>query len=309
MNGKKPEKTLPRNWSDLDDYEREQVAARLVATFFFPPQLSGSKKAEKNDKKNKKSRRRAERIFLTHEFAARVDALMSLGTRDDLSFQMIKDAFLSSFRVWRPGWINELAPRLNYFDKTVPRKRWEGFCNLYLVALAKIRLKQAGRPHSLMRSISLVIKTRKSGGMETTIENTKAAYKTVWPMVCAAAQLLGEVRGSIPSELGVSMHKLIEGPPPTSRELIRIIIDDPGRYFAACRYFLDELSARSGQKQQRKPPLPPDQCFKWPIFADLNSAFVPSEVMCTMSPEEESVTAKHRYTDYKRGNPKPRKHR
>ncbi|MEA2820070.1 MAG: hypothetical protein QOJ86_2074 [Bradyrhizobium sp.] len=300
---------MPRNWSDLDDYKRERVAARLVATIFFPPQLSGTKNAEEVEKKNKKSRKRAARTFLTHEFAARVDALMLLGTLDDLSFQMIKDAFLSSFRVWRPGWINELAPRLNYFDRTVPRRRWEAFCNLYLVALAKIRLKQAGQPHSLMRSISLVIKTRKSGAMETTIENTKAAYKTVWPMVCAAVQLLGEVRGFIPTTPGASMHTLIEGPPPTSRELIRIIIDDPGRYFAACRYFLDELSARSGQKQQPEPPLPPDQCFKWPIFSDLDSVFVPSDVLYAMSPEEESVTAKHKYTDYKRGNPKKRQHR
>jgi hypothetical protein len=215
----------------------------------------------------------------------------------------VKGAFLLWAKLWRPGWLNRLqeAPRLQYVDRIVPRERWEGMSNLYLVALAKIRLRNAGRPDTLRRSISLVVGTRIEGKKESSIEDLITDYKAVWPMVCATVQLLGEARGSLPTEPGSPLHKLVESVPPTSHELIRIITDNPGRYFAACKYFLDELSAGSGLQQQHQPPMSPDHCFHWPIFADLTHTFVPSEAMLAMSAEEISITAtRYYYTDYKR---------
>jgi hypothetical protein len=297
---------MPKKWNDLDGYERERVAARLVAAIYYPPQLSDTKKqgAKKTEKKNKKRRRLTLRSLLAHEFGARIDALMLTITQDDRSFESFKGAFLLWAKLWQPGWLNRLqeAPRLQYVDRIVPRERWEGMCNLYLVALAKIRLRHAGRHDTARRSVSLVIVTRKGGKKESSIEDLIITYKTVWPMICAAMQLLGEARGSMPSQPGASIHELVASTPPTSRELIQIATGDPDRYFAACRYFLGELSAESGLKQQHQPPMTPDQCFKWPTFADLNSVFVPSEVMRVMSAEEESLTAsRYYYTDYKRG--------
>src|SRR5882757_8641416 len=100
---------MKKNWNDLDDNERERVAAKLVTAMYFPPQLSDSTKKDvkKTDKKNKKRRRLAVRTLLAHEFGARLDAIISTITSGDPSIESLKAAFLSWAKLWRLGWMNQ----------------------------------------------------------------------------------------------------------------------------------------------------------------------------------------------------------
>jgi hypothetical protein len=186
-------------------------------------------------------------------------------------------------------------------------------CILYLIAVAKIRLRHAGREDTLRRSTHFLMEVRKAHGLKgpkvSYIENLISDGKTVWHIVCALVHLWGELHRTASTEDRLSMHGLVEGEPPTSRGLINIIIDDPGRFFATCEFFLDQLSAASKVKQQHQPPVDPNQCLALPKFKDLSDIFVPSEALCAMESNEALIAAKpYYYTDYKVSHGMRRQH-
>ncbi len=169
---------------------------------------------------------------------------------------------------------------------------------------ALTRLRHASKPDPKRRAISLVIELRVSEGingkMESYIEDLTNEFKNVWPIVCAAMYLLSETRRPTAQQAGTSMHNLIEVQPPTYRQLMRIIIDNPGHFFAACQYFLDQLLAESGLVQQHQPFMTSDDCYGWPDFKDLSDDFVPSEALRTLSSTRSIDRVTGSYTDYKR---------
>jgi hypothetical protein len=305
---------LPSKWADLDQYQREIFATELVATTYFPPQLAITdekdvEKADtrrKADRKNKRNRKRARRALLAHEFGARLEAFRALFDKEKTTREQLKAVPQSLFQIWKPNFVDELqrAHRLYYIDEKVPRKRWKDWRDLYLFAAAKIRLRNAGRPDTRRRSMSFLIKSRELEGIEghkeSHIDKRISENKSVWPLICALVQLLSEAREVLPIQVGTSMHRLAVNEPPTSRELVRIIVDNPGRFLAACKYFLNQLSAKSALKQQHNSPMTLHECVEFPEFQDLASTFVPPKTLLVMDSNEQDITSKYKYTDYKR---------